>query len=1021
MQLLTVLLYLGISATALALGTYRDNIPNGYFVPCVSGECLGYCAGVGHINSDGTMGCLGGEHPTHANNQFGLDIERFGNYFWNRQVCLQDSDGDLKSNGDELGDPCCIWNPAAPTTPTRGKGQLSHPGSSKSKVSARSCVFDGAPSLSYSNVTTSWSSMSVKLSSGSDCVCGHAITLAAEGSDPVFVNIFDYAGGVITVSGLDAGTNYTVTIGAVNFGGNGTQTFDFQTPPLSPNAPAPPASISLVFASTNAIAVSWTSASNVDSYELDIKTSTDGAFYTVYSGADLSYQAKNLTGGTTYDFRVRSVSDINGPSNHSQIFSFSTSAGSSTGPVATTGHIHPSPPPTGDPTGGYQLVITPHHTPRAGIVSAFNLQIRDPSGNPILWSEFAEAHGRKMHIVFVGSDYDIFGHIHPESWLNGTTPLTDFYIEFTFPKSGRYMASCDFGFIISDKRSVKRHTFIQSYTAVNFVDVLESLDTPVLPSLGNPDWNVSAVISMKGYPWDARDTYVHAVSMNDSVINSGTPGFKVALSTNKGGPVYSGKTACTSLDFTVMNNADSSPITDMMQYLTMGMHVVAIHENFNMSTHIHGSPIASFTEEINCYGTEPTLNNTDRFGPYLRAYVLLPVAGKYRLFTQSNFNNSQLFMSTFVIEAVPDPNEFAPLTADDVQEGDYDHQLMVLDGMMTIYWKIEGENVINIAMVGNTLGWLGIGFEPSDGGMKDCDMYLGWVSGGSVTVQDTWSTGEVSPTQDLFMIGDDGLSGWASVNEKNGNQNEATGTTTIKFRRDLDTSDPFDAPISDRKMSLVFAYNANSDTLVTHGVVNRGSAKINFFNGEIDLIISSTEQMQQAHAILMALGWMFFVTLGILSARFGHAYNWWFPFHIVVMLIGMISMLGGFIIGVVMSTDDFVQTNKLILAHSWIGLFVVIGGLIQPFLGILADRLYDPMRTSVPIWPDKIHWLVGRYAYVGAVLNVFLGMIYLEVQVVWYVIFFVWIALVICIYHVLDLRTKKVQEQHQKGAVNVAT
>jgi len=43
---------------------------------------------------------------------------------WTR-VCRLDSDGDGKTNGQELGDPNCTWKPGM--TPVRSQG-VSHPG-----------------------------------------------------------------------------------------------------------------------------------------------------------------------------------------------------------------------------------------------------------------------------------------------------------------------------------------------------------------------------------------------------------------------------------------------------------------------------------------------------------------------------------------------------------------------------------------------------------------------------------------------------------------------------------------------------------------------------------------------------------------------------------------------------------------------------------------------------------------------------------------------------------------------------
>jgi len=65
-------------------------------------------------------------------NDFGEDFVKFG-LIWNEKICRADSDGDGRTNGEELGDPDCTWTPDEELTcadedctyPLPG---LSHPG-----------------------------------------------------------------------------------------------------------------------------------------------------------------------------------------------------------------------------------------------------------------------------------------------------------------------------------------------------------------------------------------------------------------------------------------------------------------------------------------------------------------------------------------------------------------------------------------------------------------------------------------------------------------------------------------------------------------------------------------------------------------------------------------------------------------------------------------------------------------------------------------------------------------------------
>ncbi|KAI8782771.1 DBH monooxygenase protein 1 [Biomphalaria glabrata] len=93
--------------------TYQQQIPNGDSVPhpCKPNT---FWAGVGHQNDQGS-----GER-----NAFGRDFEREGK-IWTQSLCHLDSDGDGLTNGQELGDPECVWTPN--TLPSRQVG-LSNPG-----------------------------------------------------------------------------------------------------------------------------------------------------------------------------------------------------------------------------------------------------------------------------------------------------------------------------------------------------------------------------------------------------------------------------------------------------------------------------------------------------------------------------------------------------------------------------------------------------------------------------------------------------------------------------------------------------------------------------------------------------------------------------------------------------------------------------------------------------------------------------------------------------------------------------
>ena len=47
---------------------------------------------------------------------------------WNEYICRADSDRDGLSNGEELGDPDCVWRPGATPAQVNQITQITHPG-----------------------------------------------------------------------------------------------------------------------------------------------------------------------------------------------------------------------------------------------------------------------------------------------------------------------------------------------------------------------------------------------------------------------------------------------------------------------------------------------------------------------------------------------------------------------------------------------------------------------------------------------------------------------------------------------------------------------------------------------------------------------------------------------------------------------------------------------------------------------------------------------------------------------------
>ena len=109
---LLVLLFAGSHMVSVVHGTpqYQNAIPNGAFV---LHEGASWPA-VGHVAPNGS--------PTL--NPFGMAFLQAG-HTWTTALCQMDSDGDGRTNGEELGDPECVWTRGA--TPAR-MTDITHPG-----------------------------------------------------------------------------------------------------------------------------------------------------------------------------------------------------------------------------------------------------------------------------------------------------------------------------------------------------------------------------------------------------------------------------------------------------------------------------------------------------------------------------------------------------------------------------------------------------------------------------------------------------------------------------------------------------------------------------------------------------------------------------------------------------------------------------------------------------------------------------------------------------------------------------
>jgi hypothetical protein len=113
---------------------------------------------------------------------------------------------------------------------------------------------------------------------------------------------------------------------------------------------------------------------------------------------------------------------------------------------------------------------------------------------------------------------------------------------------------------------------------------------------------------------------------------------------------------------------------------------------------------------------------------------------------------------------------------------------------------------------------------------------------------------------------------------------------------------------------------------------------------------------------------------GLFVSRFLKSFWWWFPLHIGIQLLAVALTAIAFIL-IVLATPEVVSFT---FWHAYIGLVALILAWSSPFLGLISHLMWDPNRSSIPIFPDQTHWYVGRLALLAGFAAIYLGIYRLE-------------------------------------------
>ncbi len=154
-----------------------------------------------------------------------------------------------------------------------------------------------------------------------------------------------------------------------------------------------------------------------------------------------------------------------------------------------------------------------------------------------------------------------------------------------------------------------------------------------------------------------------------------------------------------------------------------------------------------------------------------------------------------------------------------VTAADYAHEVQA--EKMSFAWTVSGDR-LDVKLTAATTGWVGIGFNPTDG-MQGGNYILGYVKDGKVTLSDDFGDSSMSHKAD------DKLGGTEDATLVGGS--EENGKTTIEFSIPLNSADANDGKIDvNADNVVVLAYGPDRDSFkVKHKV--RKVLKVNLSTG----------------------------------------------------------------------------------------------------------------------------------------------------------------------------------------------
>jgi len=202
--------------------------------------------------------------------------------------------------------------------------------------------------------------------------------------------------------------------------------------------------------------------------------------------------------------------------------------------------------------------------------------------------------------------------------------------------------------------------------------------------------------------------------------------------------------------------------------------------------------------------------------------------------------------------------------------------------------------------------------------------------------------------------------------------------TIMRWTRNITT------PYSELNLESQYVIWAiGSASAISYHDDNKGVAKINLRDGTGILV--NVNGLHRVHGYIMSCAFGILFPAAVFSARFlKHNDPTWFNLHRSFVAVAFLVVIAGFSVAIRMTTGDHFDCT-----HARLGLAVIIAVFWQPVNALVRPQKGEQFRA---IW-ELVHRLSGRFVLIGGIVNMFLGMSLYKCATWVFIVIGVWFGL----------------------------